>query len=257
MAVVDSTPANICASFSLMTGDLDTFVSEVIANQDGFWSYSWTRVWAIREAVTLEIASADEAIRSCLNDADSTVRTVAAWAMASRGAATGSKELGALSQSGPPLQQEREDPMLLTIEKLNILHQVDLFAETPDYALVAVAAIAEEIDVPRGETFIHEGTQGDAMFVVVSGEARIHVDDQTLTHAEPGESFGETVIFDPGPRYASATATKDLVLLSIGKRAFQEAMSDRPEIAQATLRVLARRIRFLAGGGEEGIHHRT
>jgi len=243
--------------FAPMPGDINTFVPEIIADRDGFWSYSWTRVWAIRAAVSLEIPSATTAVRSCLNDDDSTVRTVAAWAMASIETWTGSAAPHTPSQDGPLSPQELEDPMLLTIEKLNILHQVELFADTPDYALVAVAAIAEEIDVPQGETFVHRGTQGDAMFVVVSGEARIHIDDETLTHAEPGESFGETVIFDPGPRFASATATKDLVLLSIGKRAFQEAISDRPEIAQATLRVLARRIRFLANGAEEGIHHRT
>ncbi len=47
--------------------------------------------------------------------------------------------------------------MLLTIEKVMILKDVDIFSTTPEEDLIEVASIVEEIDVKMGEEVIKKG----------------------------------------------------------------------------------------------------
>ncbi len=138
--------------------------------------------------------------------------------------------------------------MLITIEKVAILKSIEIFADTPDYVLASLANIAEEIDIPKGDTFILEGALEDEMFIVVEGEVRVHIDKETVATLGNGEIVGEMEIFDPAPRLASVTATQDCLLFRIEKDAFEDVMADRIEITQNIIRVLTRRLRATTGG---------
>jgi CRP-like cAMP-binding protein len=54
---------------------------------------------------------------------------------------------------------------------------------------------------------------------------------------------GELSLFDPGPRTATATAVVDTRLARLRKQALRPWLTNRPEIAEQLLRVLARRLR--------------
>jgi CRP-like cAMP-binding protein len=66
---------------------------------------------------------------------------------------------------------------------------------------------------------------------------------ETVAHLGPGDILGVIAVFAPGPRVVSATTVEKTRLLWISKQAFEEAMVEHPEIAQASLRALARRLR--------------
>ncbi len=243
--------------FPRLSGDLEReLLPQIIANRDETWKYTWTRVWAVHAAVISQTQRnvADRppwensrvAIESCLEDRDPTLKAIASRALRN---VEQHHDSGALPRTDGSFWRDDNDPMMITLEKLNVLHQVNYFAETPEFALTAVAAIAEELEVSAGETFIEKGTQGDSMFIMVSGKVRIHVGEETVAVCKPFSCFGITAVFDPTPRVASATAVEDSTLLSIGKRAFEEVMTDQPEIARATLRVLAHEVRLLTEGG--------
>lgn len=133
--------------------------------------------------------------------------------------------------------------MLLTIERVAILRSIDMFDRTPGYALAAVAAIVEEIEVSSGETFIHEGSFGDSMYIVVEGEVEVYSDEKSIIRLGPGKSVGELAVLDPEPRSASVSAVVDSFLFRIGKDAFDEVLADRPEISYGVIRALCQRIR--------------
>jgi len=247
----------LAQSFPRLTADVERdLLPRIIANRDDAWKYTWTRVWAIHAAVSSWIERNGEsrvpwedtrvAIESCLEARDPALVAIASWAFR---VLAKHRDSGDSPGVGRHLWRDGNDPMMITLEKLNILHEIDLFAETPDFALTSVAAIAEEMEVPAGETFMHKGAQGDSMFIVVSGKVRVHVEDETVAIVKPFICFGISAVFDPAPRVASATALEDSTLLSIGNRAFEEVMTDQPEIARATLRRLAREVRLLAEGG--------
>lgn len=133
--------------------------------------------------------------------------------------------------------------MLLTIEKVAVLKTIDIFAGTPDYVLASVARIVEELSLLPGESFISQGDLGDSMYLVVEGNVRVHSGDRTIITLGPGKAVGELAVLDPEPRAASVTAIDDAFVFRIAKDAFDEAMADRPEIAQGVIRALCRRIR--------------
>ena len=134
--------------------------------------------------------------------------------------------------------------MLITIEKVALLKSVNIFAETPDPVLAAVAAIVEEVDVEPGETFIREGDMEASMYVIIEGEVRVHSGDKTILTLGPGKSVGELAVLDPEPRAASVTAISETRLFRIAEDAFTEVMTDRPEIAKGVIRALCQRVRM-------------
>ena len=133
--------------------------------------------------------------------------------------------------------------MLLTIEKVAILEGIDIFANTPNYTLASIAAILEELTLYPGETFIEEGAIEDSMYIVVEGEVQVHSKGKKITKYGPGKSVGELAVLDPEPRSASVSAIGDAFLFRIDKEPFDEVMADRPEVAQAVIASLCRRIR--------------
>ena len=135
--------------------------------------------------------------------------------------------------------------MLLTIEKVAILQGIDIFAGTPGALLAAVTQIMEEMEVEAGAPLITEGEVEDCLYIIVEGQVRIHSHGRTLNMG-PGHSVGELAVLDPEPRSASATAVERTLLFRIDKAPFDEVMALRPEIAQAVMRALARRIRELS-----------
>jgi len=135
------------------------------------------------------------------------------------------------------------DSMLLTIERVAILNQVEIFAGTPDYTLAAIAQILEEVELEPGQTFIEKDALEDCMYIVVEGKVRVHNNGQTIITLGPGNTVGELAVLDPEPRSASVTAEDKVLLFRLAKEAFDEAMADRPEIAQGVIRALTRRVR--------------
>ncbi|MDA2986110.1 MAG: Npt1/Npt2 family nucleotide transporter [Actinomycetota bacterium] len=229
-------------------------LADIITNRAGHWNYTWTRVWAIHAAVSSHLtqppegrddwAPTETALRSCLASADSTIRGIAEWALAVHELHSNTQDIPEVSRN---IWWETNNPMMVTLEKLSVLHEVPIFCETPDFALLSVAAIAEEIEVAAGETFMRQGTPADSMYVVVSGKVRIHTAEATIALRGPYSCVGVPALIEGSPRVASGTAEVDSILLRIGKQAFEEVLDEQPEIARATLRMLARLVSQGAG----------
>jgi CRP-like cAMP-binding protein len=133
--------------------------------------------------------------------------------------------------------------MLSTVEKVIILKTVDIFAKTPDEILVEVAALLEDVEIAAGETIFEKGDKGDCMYIIVSGEVRVHDGDHTFNHLEQGDVFGEMAVLDPEPRVASVTALEDMLLLRLDQEPFYELMEDRIEVARGIIHVLSAHLR--------------
>jgi CRP/FNR family cyclic AMP-dependent transcriptional regulator len=129
-----------------------------------------------------------------------------------------------------------------------VLAKAGLFQGIAEEAAEAVAASLEYGDYGRGETVFNEGEQGDTLYIVLSGKVKIGrraVDgrENMLSVMGPSDMFGELSLFDPGPRTATATVVTDARLASLAHSSLRPWITDRPEIAEQLLRVLARRLR--------------
>jgi len=164
-------------------------------------------------------------------DADPVLAETAAWTAA---------RLGLMPAGAPPTG---ERPMLTTIEKVILLKDADLFAETPDELLAEVAGLLTEVELPAGEAVFGKGESGDSLYLVVSGQVRVHDGDYTLNVLGETEVFGEMALLEPEPRMASVTAETDALLLRLDGEPFFELMDTRSEVARGIIRVLSRRLR--------------
>ncbi len=132
----------------------------------------------------------------------------------------------------------------LSIEdKINILHQVNIFSETSPDLLGKIATSLEEVPVLKGKKIIEKGTVGDAVYILFKGKVRIHDGNHVLARLEAGEVFGEYALIDKHNRSASVTAEENCLLLKLNRTDFYRVAEGNIEILRGILKVLIKRIR--------------
>ena len=136
-----------------------------------------------------------------------------------------------------------EDNMLTIIERVITLKSADIFSSIPDSVLAHIAAVAQDFEVSAKQTFIRQGELGTCMYIIRTGRVAIHDEQTRFAELGSGRVVGEMAVLDPEPRSASVTALEDSSLLRIEKDAFESVMVDHPDIAQAVIQVLCRRLR--------------
>ena len=129
-----------------------------------------------------------------------------------------------------------------------VLARSGIFQGVDADAAESLAKEMETIDVRKGEIVFSEGEPGDSLYIVLSGKIKLgrraaDGRQNLLALTGPSDMIGELSLFDPGPRTATATAVLDTRLARLRKQALRPWLSNRPEIAEQLLRVLARRLR--------------
>ncbi len=133
--------------------------------------------------------------------------------------------------------------MLLTIERVLVLKGLSFFAECTDDVLADLACLMEEVRADAGRQIIAQGDRGEAMFIIVQGRVRVHVDDKTLIELGERQVFGELAALDPEPRTASVTATTDTHLLKLEHAPLFEFIEHSSDATRSIVRFLCQRFR--------------
>jgi CRP/FNR family cyclic AMP-dependent transcriptional regulator len=115
-------------------------------------------------------------------------------------------------------------------------------------AVAALTTYLHPVEFPRGCTVFAEGAPGDRLYIIISGKVKIGRRSADGRHnilaiMGPSDMFGELSVFDPGPRTSSATTLTKVRAVSMDRDALRAWITDRPEIAEQLLQVLARRLR--------------
>ncbi len=130
----------------------------------------------------------------------------------------------------------------------DVFLQSPLFAALdPDGAAALHSQLTETV-LAKGETLFAEGDPGDRLYVIIDGKIKLGRSsndgrESLLGVLGPGEMFGELSLFDPGPRTSTATALTDAVVLGLSNQQLRPWLAGRPEVAEALLQALARRLR--------------
>ncbi|NEQ46131.1 MAG: Crp/Fnr family transcriptional regulator [Leptolyngbya sp. SIOISBB] len=136
--------------------------------------------------------------------------------------------------------------MLTSVDRLLFVRGVPIFSELRDDFLVRLASIMDELSFPEQHTIFTEGQEGRALYIVVKGQVKVHLQDgQTLAELEAGACFGEMSLFDAEPRSASVTTIEACDCLILTQHQLYEAIDETPGIAINIIRLLSRRIREL------------
>lgn len=142
--------------------------------------------------------------------------------------------------------------MMMTEKPIEVLRRLPLFARLGDEALAAVAERTVVRSVSEGTLLFRRGEACKGLYVVVQGAVRVYrasTDgrEQVLHTQLPGQPVGEVPLFDGGPYPASARAVEDGRVLFLSLEDFQRLYRTHPEIADATIRELGRRLRRMVG----------
>ena len=130
-------------------------------------------------------------------------------------------------------------------EKLDLLHNIPLFARFDRKHLERLGMLTDEVDVPTGKVLIRQGEVGDDLMVIVSGQVGVERDGARVNALGPGDFFGEISLIDHGPRTATVTAEAPTRLLVVNHRDFHTLMDEFPEVAATVMLCLADRLRSL------------
>jgi len=110
-----------------------------------------------------------------------------------------------------------------------------------------LASLGVQREYRKGVTLIHEGDEGDTLFVLLSGRVKVFAvdaNDREVTYGILGRGsyFGEMSL-DGGPRSASVITLENTVCSTVTKRALREFLSERPEFAFHLLTTVIQRAR--------------
>jgi CRP-like cAMP-binding protein len=128
-------------------------------------------------------------------------------------------------------------------ELVETLSTVPLFARCTPRELRSVARFVETAELPAGTHLVREGEEGDALFVILSGEAAVRTGDRELARVGEGDYFGELALLDGEPRSADVVATTDVQVAVLGIRMFRTLVRELPDLAQQLLAGLALELR--------------
>lgn len=132
----------------------------------------------------------------------------------------------------------------------SLLANLPLFGGFGDDALARLAARSVARTYPAGHVLFTTGEQCRGLYVVESGRVRIYrtspAGREQVLHTEgPGKPVAELPLFDGGPYPASAVTDVESRLVFVPRAEFEALVRDTPDVAQAVIHELGRRLRHL------------
>jgi serine/threonine protein phosphatase PrpC len=131
--------------------------------------------------------------------------------------------------------------------RVDVLKKMPLFKHLTYKEIMRLLNVLVVKDYKAGERIIEEKTDGEELFIILSGKVKLHKDDAFITHLERGAHFGEMALVDRSKRSASATAEEPSRALMLRRRDFYEIIRKEPVLATKLLwsfvQVLTERLR--------------
>ncbi|QQE64241.1 protein kinase [Leptolyngbya sp. BL0902] len=134
-------------------------------------------------------------------------------------------------------RQEEASEVLDRIEHIEVLHSL-----SPS-EMQAIIPLLKPLSVEPGTVLCREGAPGNAMFLIVEGDAEIYKDSKLMAELGAGEMFGEMALLTGEDRSATVIAKTPMDLYELGKGDFDTMITHSPQMASGLSRILARRLR--------------
>jgi CRP-like cAMP-binding protein len=125
---------------------------------------------------------------------------------------------------------------------------VPLFDGLSKRHLRRLAGEADVVEFAPGRPLVEEGQAGEAMFVVLTGTARVLRAGRKVGALIPGDFFGELSALDGGPRTASVVPDTPVEVLRLFRHTVHKLVAEEPVLAMGLLEGLARRLRQVQPG---------
>lgn len=126
--------------------------------------------------------------------------------------------------------------------KLELLASIPLFSGCSRRELEQIGSIADETNVPAGQTLIEQNQPAHEFFALIEGTADVRRNGRKVSVMSGGDFFGEIALITKTPRTATVTTSSPVRLLVIRGRDFERVLAEAPSIAAKILRELGNRL---------------
>ena len=135
-----------------------------------------------------------------------------------------------------------------------MLSNLDLIRRVPLFSMLTVEQAQTIADgvvkrrYRRGEIIVEQGRKSDALFILLSGRARVITSDTRgreviLAVLEAGDYLGEMSLIDNEPHSATVRAEVQTDVLVLGRPEFARCLPENSSLSYAILRGLVQRLR--------------
>jgi len=126
------------------------------------------------------------------------------------------------------------------------LAQVPLFSHLSPRHLKRLTHSTSEVRFADGASVVKEGEQGDRLYVIVEGQARVlNERGDIVNRLLPGDFFGEISLLDGGACTATVVCETPVAVLELRRSAFQRVLQEEPRVAINLLEHAAAMLRRL------------
>lgn len=134
------------------------------------------------------------------------------------------------------------------LSNLELIRRVPLFAQLTTAQAQALVGSVSKQRFKRGETIVTQGQTSNALFILLTGRARVLMTDKRereviLATMRVGDHVGEMSLIDGEPHSATVQAEIITDVLVLGSKEFSRCIAENSTMAQSVMRVLVRRLR--------------
>jgi NTE family protein len=143
------------------------------------------------------------------------------------------------------------------------LRNFPLLADVGDAGLKRVLAESNWFGLPGGTQLRRDGENGQALFLVVTGNLGVFVEDEhrkrrLVAHVPAGETVGEmSLISGDSEHSAEIVALRDTELLRISAQGFDALIARHPRVMLNLMRILVKRLQATTHHASDGSRPKT
>lgn len=138
--------------------------------------------------------------------------------------------------------------MSTMLSNLDLLRRVPLFSLLTVTQAEVISGAVIKRRFKRGEVLVEQGQKSDALFILLTGRARVMTADSRgreviLATLSPGDYLGEMSIIDNQPHSATVRAEVQTDVLLLGRTEFARCLTENSSMALVVMRGLVKRLR--------------
>ena len=116
-----------------------------------------------------------------------------------------------------------------------LLERHPLLTNLTSQQLERISQAGEVESYNPNEQIVVEGSLGDALFLILSGQVAVHRGAQTFATLSGGEFFGEMSLVEPAPRSATVTSMSATFLFRLPHDALRQLIAEDPHASSVLL----------------------
>lgn len=133
-------------------------------------------------------------------------------------------------------------------DELLARHLQAIFGEVAPGALAHLRGHLRWVEIAGGDTLMHQGEEGDSMYLIVSGRLRAYVraadgGERMVGEMARGQTVGEMSLYTGEPRAATVVAVRDSVLVRLAKSEFVQLLESSAQVSIALTRQIVQRLK--------------